>query len=223
MNHYMKTYLTFDQIKDSGLLSLERMAEVESEIQSRFEPLFSKEGQELKNLNQYWLSKDGEKKHYLVMEHGGAKEYAEREVMQEVLTQEEIELVDKNCFKAQQEQRDAAAFEKAEKILAANWNGWVYWSEYHDSVESFLDWWECYYHEEDVKPTYIWACKPVRVIDDINAADIAERFIEDNGWDEMALSDLNGLDDLDKALKKFIEDNKDIVSYDVDYSKAIML
>jgi hypothetical protein len=129
-----------------------------------------------------------------------------------------------SCDRANQAKKEADRFEKAEK--KTEWDGWVYLEGtgrdgYSESVEAFWDNWECAAAADDEKPKYAWACKK-NFFAVADVSDITER-IADNGYEDFDPDDLNGLDDLKAAIEKFNEANKDVVSYEPDYSIAILL
>ena len=121
-------------------------------------------------------------------------------------------------------------FEKAIKIDAKNYNGWVYhegsgYNEgFFESIEDFIDWWYCEYENMDGKleqelPDYVWACNEVQ----FSAPDF-ERIIEwscEDKWEDMP-NYINGKKELQEALDKFQEANKDLKSYDPDFTRAIV-
>lgn len=114
----------------------------------------------------------------------------------------------------------AERFAKAEKIPAAEFDGWVtdggygYW----ETVDDYLE--DC---DTDNEPyaAYLWACTAVPFVR-INVDGLIED-IERNGYEDFSGPDLNGVDELEEAIAAFELRNKDTVRYECDYSRAIIL
>lgn len=127
-----------------------------------------------------------------------------------------------DCERVNEAKKEAARFEKAEQ--RTEWDGWVYREGtgregFHESISDFLEDWEC--RDDATKPAYVWACKKVHFAA-ANISDITER-IADNAYEDFSTDDLHGLDDLEAAIARFNEANKDVVSYEPDYGIAILL
>lgn len=129
-----------------------------------------------------------------------------------------------SCERANQLKKEAERFDKAEKLT--QWDGWVFLEGtgrdgHYESLSDFWDNWELEHYEADEKPKYVWTCKKIHfAVADVS--DITER-IADNGYEDFDTDDLNGLDDLKAAIEKFNEANKDVVSYEPDYKRAVIL
>lgn len=129
-----------------------------------------------------------------------------------------------DCRKIDEETRERDRFSKAEKL--AEWKGWVWDPEgrgwkldgFSESVEEFLEYLE---DQEQEIPEYVWACKPVQFVHG-ELADITDKII-DNAYEDFDVNELDGLWELKAAIEKFNELNKDVVSYEPDYSKAVLL
>lgn len=128
------------------------------------------------------------------------------------------------CRKIKDAEREAERFQKAEKLIA--WTGHVFLegtgrNGYSDDVGDFWDYWECDHDESDEKPKYVWACKENHfAVADID--DLTER-IADNGWEDFDPDCLNGLDELKAAVEKFNVANKDLICYEPDFTRAVLL
>jgi hypothetical protein len=84
-----------------------------------------------------------------------------------------------------------------------------------------LDYWDSDHEETDEKPKYVWACRENHfALADVR--DITDR-IADEAYEDFDLNDLKGLEELKAAIDKFNEANRDVVSYEPDYSTAILL
>ena len=217
----MSTYshYTMEQIRESGLLSSERMAEVEAAVEARISPLFSKSGKQLEKAKCAELE-DGKFFMFANLDHDPEGDYMRRMILPHVLTAEETARINKECLKASSERHDAELYEKAEKIPEDEWNeGVFHGDEFYDSVGHMRD---CL-DEEDDAPKFVWAAEPVQVIPKLAVGDLLESLIEDRGWEDMDADDLNGTADLQLALDKFIDANVDVKSFREDCKTAIIL
>lgn len=212
-------------ILESGLLSPERIAEIEAAMATDTSPVFDKSG--ALAVNAKIITLGGKRK--LILENSDsdfAKDYHRRLHFAEFLTQDEIKLLNDHAFEARQERRDAERFEKAEKIDAADWPGWVCdgGDQYHSSVEEWLDSWACYLDPDDDLPTHVWAAEPEMVLGKgLDVEDILESDIEARGWEDMSSDDFAGTAELQAALDHFVYINRDVVSYRENTKKAILV
>lgn len=119
------------------------------------------------------------------------------------------------CREARRQKEERERFEKAEKVT--EWTGWVYdGSEYHDSIDAYLDSCVC----NDVKPhEYLWTCDPHQFV----RADVDRLLEYDDAPEDFETSELIGLDELYKAAAAFEEANKDKISYEPNYHKAVLI
>ena len=114
-------------------------------------------------------------------------------------------------------------FNKAQKIPATKYGGWVYvggfYGEFFGSVDEFLEEWE---NETDGDvPKYIWACKPVQWVNaDI---DMILNCIGDDAPEDFDFTTLNEYGALEAAIQKFNELNSKQVIYQPDYALAVVL
>ncbi len=128
------------------------------------------------------------------------------------------------CDRANEIKRETARFEKAEKLV--KWDSWVYLDGvgsdgFFESVSHFSEIWECDHDENEEIPDYVWACKKIPFAA-VDFDRIIERICEE-AYEDFDSDSLKGVDELKAAVEKFNEANKDIVSYEPDYSKAILL
>lgn len=117
-------------------------------------------------------------------------------------------------------------FEKAVKIPDAEWDAPVYCpydrgSEdgFFRSVEEYLEWEEDEELSEDEQSSFLWATKP-------HGLSISVDHVIENALDDMyedAYDNLKGVDKLTQAIDEFLKTHKHVVSYEVDYSKTIIL
>ena len=135
-------------------------------------------------------------------------------------------LVCEPCREDEESKKEADRFEAAKKVTATEWAGWVYLDGtgndgYSASVEDFWEVWGYDHAESDENPKYVWACKAIHFAS-ADISDIIDRIV-DNAYEDFDPDDLNGLDELKKAIEKFNNDNRDIVSYQPDYSTVVLL
>ena len=114
--------------------------------------------------------------------------------------------------------KEAERFEKANKIKASEYTGdhVMCNDQYYDCVEDAID-----QYFEGQEPEYMWACKD----DGIPSVDLEDVIcnIIDNMWEDADTSDLNGVEELEAALKAFNEANESIQVCTPDYSTAILV
>jgi hypothetical protein len=122
-----------------------------------------------------------------------------------------------DCSKARVVQWEKQRFEKAKKVKFEEYDGVMIFDgdDYHQTDEYF----DHLEYVEGEAPEYVWATKACYLreffIDDFY--DKNEDFFED--WQ----NDLKGVEELEAALKKFNDLNKDLKSYEVDYKTAILI
>lgn len=129
------------------------------------------------------------------------------------------------CERVEIARKERERFEKAEKVAESEWDGWVYCEGtgndgFSESVDALIE--SCKDDEIDV-PEYAWVCNPKQFatldIDDIKSL-ISDR---QEAYRDFDPDDLNGLEDLKKALDAFNEANAAIVSYSPDYKRAVII
>ncbi len=124
------------------------------------------------------------------------------------------------CRDIEDAKREAARFEKAEKIPEADYAGAVYF----DDDKFFRDTEELREHCADCDrelPKYVWACheRPVCTLD-------YERITEDatqDAYEDFTSDDLDGKAELVAALDAFNERNKGVVVWEPDLKRAVIL
>lgn len=121
-------------------------------------------------------------------------------------------------WKARDDAAEVQRFEKATKITEAEYKGeMVYLDDrYSDCVEDAID-----DYLPGQEPEYVWACKD-QGVPLANAESIYENVLE-NMWEDADVSDLNGVDELEAAVKAFNEANRSITVFVPDYSTAILV
>jgi hypothetical protein len=125
------------------------------------------------------------------------------------------------CLVEAERRVEQARFDKAEKILIDAYDGdWIFSDAFHDDGFSPTDQVEDALERMDPKdrPKYAWACKPFG-LKRIDATDIIEHLLEDHHEDAWEQVDHDGLQAvLDEWIKK-----QSVISYEPDYSKAVLL
>ena len=211
-------------ILGSGLLSPERIAEIEAAMAADTSPVFDKNG--ALAVNAKILTRDG--KRVLILESTDsvyAKDYQSSIHFAEFLTQGEIALLNDHMLSARATRRDAELFEKAEKVDAADWDGWVSEGDtYHSSVDDWLDDWASRHEPGDDLPTHVWAAEPEMVLGaGLDIEDVLQNAIENRGWEDCDSSCFAGTTELQAALDHFVYINRDVVSYRENPKKAILV
>jgi hypothetical protein len=140
----------------------------------------------------------------------------------------------RECRDKEDAQRERDRFEKAEKLKLTEWDGPVFSDSVAGSNDGFFtsisellercaD--EIEAGEDDSGmaniPDYVWASKSNQFVN-ADLGDITER-ISCDAYKDFNPADLHGLDDLKKALAAFNDANKHFVSYEPDYTKAILI
>lgn len=217
-------HLSFDQVCDSALLSAERMAEVEAEIERRISIPQDSQGRPIETARLADLS-PWPRHLYPRMDHEPIWEYMRREILAVVLTEAERKMLDKYGLSAAGRRKNCERWERATKIPGDQWKGFVTDGEtYWCSVGVFRL--EEYGGDDDpgrTWPIILWAAIPERVITGRDVADVFESQMCDRGWEDMDVNDLNGVEALQAALDAFVEANSTVVSYKPDYTRAIIV
>lgn len=117
------------------------------------------------------------------------------------------------CRRKKDVARERERFEKAEKLT--EWDGWVFCGGigsdgFSESLEDFYDNWADEHDGGGELPEYVWACKENHLVH----ADIA--------IENFDLNELDGLPELKAAINTFVGLNKDKISYEPDYTKAVL-
>ena len=211
-------------ILESGLLSPDRIAEIEAAMLADTSPVFDKSG--ALAVNAKIITQGG--KRVLVLDGADqdyARDYHRRNHFAEFLTQDEIARLNAHTLSARAAKLNAERFEKAEKVDAADWSGWVCdgGDRYHASVEDWLEDWADRYTDGDGIPTHIWAAEPEVVVGGLDIEDVLQPSIEARGWEDCDSDCFAGTTELQAALDHFVYLNRDVVSYREDCKKAILV
>lgn len=223
-------YLSLDQVRESQLLTPERMAAVEAEIESRISMPQDTEGRPIETARLADMS-PWPRLLFARLDHEHHWEYMHRHLLAVVLTEEERKLLDRHALSAASSRRDKERFAKATKVSAADWKGWVTdGDDYYESVDDYVDRWISGMGYSlpteltvDDFPKYLWTAKPEQIIQATDVADVFENQMEDRGWEDCSVDDLEGVADLQAALDRFVAANAAIISHRMDYSTAILL
>lgn len=130
------------------------------------------------------------------------------------------------CSAKAAEERELEKLHKAEKVT--QWDGWVYRDGYGsmagggegfaESLASMLEWCD----EEDCGyPDYVWTCVAVPFVQ-VRVRDILERICEE-AYEDFSCDDLEGVPALEAAVEVFNAANKDVVKYEPDYTRAVVI
>lgn len=138
-----------------------------------------------------------------------------------VAEQPKYSLLCEPCARLASAERERERFEKAEKV--EEWDGWVYCEGtgrdgYSESIEELLDLLE---DSGDPIPPYVWTCTAIPFAA-VTIDEIKDRICDD-AYEDFDADDLSGLDDLKEALDKFNQANEGVLSYQPDYTKAVLI
>lgn len=211
-------------ILESGLLSPERIAEIDAAMVADTSPVFDKNG--ALAVNAKIITQGG--KRVLILNSAVQDyscDYFYRNHFAEFLTQDEIARLNARTFSARAAKRDAEQFEKAEKIDASDWPGWVCVSgdSFHGSVEEWVEHWAENYTDGDGIPTHVWAAEPEMIVAGLDIEDVLYPSIDARGWEDCDSSCFAGTSELQAALDTFVAANRDMVSYRENPKKAILV
>lgn len=210
-------HYTEQQVRESQLLSPERMTEVSAAIDARISSAYDADGREIPQAKVATLGPDG-RLLFARLDGDSAVEYMRRTLLPHVLTDDELTLVNNHCSSAWKTSKEKSRFEKAEKVKT--WDSFVYHDDhYAASVEELL----CRFDSEAEWPEYVWATEPTVVIPSLDVSDVVEHHVCERGWEDMDTDDLEGVAELQAALDRFVEANKGVCSYHPDYKKAVLL
>ena len=127
-----------------------------------------------------------------------------------------------DCYKAREQKKELERFEKADKVTT--WDGWIYLDGYgykDGYFESVADLEDYLADHPDSRPEYAWTCSENQFVS-VDTDSLYEQ-IEERGYEDFGRGELNGTDELEAAIKIFEKANESIVSYEPDYSKALLL
>jgi hypothetical protein len=102
-----------------------------------------------------------------------------------------------------------------------SWTAWVEdGSDYYPSVGAYLESRDSGSGNGDV-PEYVWACKAIQIVK-VDSDHLMQE-IEEHGYEDFDSSTLDGLAEFETACKAFEKANADVVSYEPDYTRAVLL
>lgn len=219
-------YLSLSQVRDSGLLTPERLSQIEEQIEDRLSMPYDDKGHPIGSARLADLSPYG-RFLFVRMDHEvdeGEWAYAKRQILCAVLTEEERKLLNANAFRATSRAREDAQFAAAKKVHETEWSSWVsYGDQCYPSTEDLHEHLLCNDTPPEDYPTYCWGTRKQQVIGGLDVERVVEHSIEARGWEDMDLDDLNGVPELRAALEAFEEANTSVVSYTEDRSIAVLL
>ncbi len=216
-------YPNLDEVRESHLIPAARMAAIDAEIESRITEPRTPDGHPITTAKLATFP-DGKLMLYPRMDHDPEGTFIRRELLAEMLTLEELEMVNKHASGIANARADVKRFEKATKL--DRWDGWVTDGEsYWDSVEAYLDERgdDIEDGEEEAVPLYLWVAEPQVVVPSLDAADITEHWITDRGWEDCDLDAFDGVKELQAALDAFVALNAGVVAYHMDSTRVVML
>ena len=228
LNPRPSLYYSFEYILESGLLSPERIEEISRELKKRIQPVILQDGTTVPNARIITIY-GGERVFVPDVSGDFVFRYTERRVIEGILTDEELQIISKHCSQVRWRNLEKKNFEMAVKIKESDWKGGIFWGDsYYDSITDFHDMVgddELLESAEDDMPIYLWAAKEKKVVCD--SLDICNNFlehiIEDLGWEDMSIDDLDGVEALKNAFEAFKKENEDKKTFEIDYSTAIVL
>lgn len=208
----------------TGLFSDERLTEIASYVnENAFEPAKLYDGRIIPN----WFCNKITVQIFNDFSMTGGKSHRNKEVLNKLLTPEEIEKFNKYANDLYSQENEKCKFEKAEKLDKASYSGWVYcegagYNEgFFESVGDFEDWLGDENDNEELAPEYVWACNE-RLCLNISAHEIIENGSQE-AYEDFDVDDLEGVEEFEKAVNSFMEKNKRHVTYTPDYSRVILL
>ncbi len=212
--------LNLDQVRDSRLLSPERMAAVEAEIERRFSIPLAPDGKPITNARVIDCGEHGLHL-FPVMTHESNWEYARRTLLGCVLTEGERAMLDRSALGAASQRREEEKLAKATKVPESEWDGHVMLGDtYYDSVYECV---EDRINDGEEPPLYVWPAVAQPVIRRLDVMDVIENQISEYAWEDFDEGDLHGAEELQRALDVFVEANKGVGAFWPDESRAIVV
>lgn len=226
LHFYSNIFDNFDILKDSGILSNERIEEIKNYCaKDKFEKTILQGGRKLDN----WVTHIPSGKVFAQTALKNSYYWLCNSILEDFLTQEEVDSLNKDASQRYSEVKEQEKFEKAEKIKEEDWDGPVYsegygWNDgYFGSIDDFYDDVrdDSEYDEEFTMPKYLWTCdvSPTCII---NIDSVLENLTEE-AHENFDYRDLNGLDELRAAVDKFNKLNEDNVSWTPNFKKCVIL
>ena len=129
----------------------------------------------------------------------------------------------KSCRDAKDAKEELDRFNKAEKIQANQYDGWVFCEGNGNNGFSESVYELCEQCDDDGldRPAYAWACRPKEFVK-VCLSRVLEDICED-GYEDFDTDDLKGLEELKAAVAAFEVANKMHVAYQPDYNRAILV
>lgn len=226
LHFYSRIFDNFDILKGAGILSDERIEEIKQYCaKENFQPTVLQDGRQLDN----WLTHLPSGKVFAQSLIDRSYYWLCNEILEDFLTNEEVEKLNKNASARYTEVREKEQFDKAEKLKEDDWDGPVYCEGYGYNDGYFADLNEFYDDVRDdsedddefVTPKYVWTCD-VSQSCHIDLDDILENSTQE-AHEDFDYRDLNGLDELRAAVDKFNGLNKDVVSWTPNFKKCVIL
>lgn len=126
------------------------------------------------------------------------------------------------CRRANDEAKEKALFEKAEKVVLKDYKiDYVYWEGIGNDGFATDDELEDWLSEqiESERPEWVWACKEVE-LPKLNAHDLIEHITQDSfeGADERL-----DADDLQKVLDEWHARQERVIFYEPDFTKVVLI
>lgn len=223
---YTTLFSNWDFLKDSSVLSNERLEEVKLFCAAdQYVPAQLIDGREIKD---WWVHKPTclvFNKH--AMEH--AEHYRNTEILSEFLTDDEVAAINSRADSIISAQQDQKRFEKAEKLKEEDWNGPVYCDSlgynegYFNDLNDLHEYLEGWEDDEGDKSIieFVWTCE-VNPSCVLNVDSILESATEE-AHESFDYRDLHGLDELRAAVDKFNKLNENEVSWVPNFKKCVIL
>lgn len=123
---------------------------------------------------------------------------------------------DRQKWREKQVREEFERYTKARKVKASEYTGpqVFFGGNYYETVDDAID--QC-----DQPPEYVWAAKDIG-LRKATIEDLVERILEE-AWEDADIDDLNGVEELQKAVDSFNDANAGVSVYMVDYNEAIVL
>lgn len=128
----------------------------------------------------------------------------------------------KACRNKAEAERELARFQKATKVT--DFDGPIltdftsHNEGFFENLDELIDWLAC--EPESEIPEYVWTCD-FKPLDDLDIGDILENLICEHA--EGTEDRIKGHEILEKAFKEFADANKDVCSWEPNYSVALII
>ena len=208
----------FNILKDSGLLTNERFQELTDYVSDdKFTEVRLDNGAVIDS----WRRHEPSGEVFCNWETHKNSHYILSLCLEHILTDEEIALVNKCGDDVYRETKNRQMLEKAIKIDYQNYDGYFYAEgigrEYFNDLEDLEE--ECADYDIEL-PEYAFACESNKIVK-LSFDDLYDR-ISDRAYEDFDGYDLTGVEELEAAIEKFNEANKDLICYNPDFTKVIL-